>query len=536
MTQRCSKLIFSPGQRGEGSIRSPRQQRFPASSPSLEFPIGLAQNLERLDSNAIVWSKLMSTPLYAAEAQTARDYAAATNAGKNSTTAPTSTSTSTSTAASLARALSTAATAIAGDISLVAEGIEAVGDEQQQQKELRRPERASTTADGTEVGAGAAAAKKKAETKKTSSATRDQVSFLVSVLVFGMSAFYLGAFPVSFSRCYIFLACVLLGTRYFVYRSTKQHLFLLDLCYQVNALWVAHLIFFPRSLFLRRCLFALSSGPLMGSIGAFRNSLVFHDLDKMTSLFIHLWPAALAWQSRWHQAPAVAPTLAASAAERRLASALSWGSAVGGGKGGFGLDAAVEEGAKTTAGTTNSISCLGGYCLVPASSPAALAAKAVAAAAASSPPLPAGWNDATFAQLLFGAYVFYFLWAVPYALYMFVFAKERIRERQYETLYTYQTRNPNSPMSKMIKRFPPRFSALVYMGSHLLACSIALSTTYLWWRSYAAHSLALVAAVGVSAWHGASFLHYVLRRARREAAAEAAAAAYAAAAGGDKDD
>ena len=525
----------------------------------------------------------MSTPFSAAEAQAARDYAAA-----NAKIPPPTLTTSTSTAASLARAFSSAATAIAGDISLVAEGIEAAGE-----GEEAAEERPSSSAKRAEEEPKADKAKKAKTSTSTSpsTATRDQLSFLVGVLVFGMSAFYLGAFPVSFSRCYIFLAVVLLGSRYFIYKSTKQHLFLLDLCYQVNALWVVHLIFFPRSLFLRRCLFALSSGPLMGSIGgerresvcfvvvgvgfgfgeakkqsiipakqtnknlkkknslsssitAFRNSLVFHDLDKMTSLFIHLWPAALAWQSRWHQAPGVSPTLAASAAERRLASALSWGAAVGGGGGGgggFGLGAAVEE------GTTTSISCLGGYCLVPASSPAAVAAKAVAAAAASSPPLPAGWNDATFAQLLFGAYTFYFLWAVPYGLYMFVFAKERIRERQYETLYTYQTRNPNSPMSRAIAKFPPKLSALVYMGVHLLATTIALSTTYLWWRSYAAHSLALVAAVGVSAWHGASFLHYVLRRARREAAAEAAAEAASAAAaaaacaraaagGGDKDD
>ena len=221
----------------------------------------------------------------------------------------------------------------------------------------------------------------------------------------------------------------------------------------------------------------------------------------MTSLFIHLWPAALAWQSRWHQAPAVAPTLAASAAERRLASALSWGSAVGGR---FGLDAATDAITDpASASATTSISCLGGYCLVPSSSPAAVAARAVAAAAASSSPLPKGWNEATFGQLLFGAYAFYFAWAVPYALYMFVFAKERIRERQYETLYTYQTRNKNSPMSRTLARFDPRLSGLVYMGVHLLATTIALSSTWLWWRSYAAHSLALIGAVGPSAWNGA---------------------------------
>lgn len=201
----------------------------------------------------------MSTPFSAAEAQAARDYATAMNSGRR---VPTLTH-STSTAASLVRALSSAATAVAGDLSLVAGGIEAAGDEQRVERE-----REQTGTEGTEVqDEGEAKAAKPQKTAKTSSATRDKLSFLVGVLVFGMSAFYLGAFPLSFVRCYIFLSTVLLGTRYFVYKSTKQHLFLLDLCYIVNGLWVLHLVFLPRSLFLRRCLFALSSGPLMGSIG-----------------------------------------------------------------------------------------------------------------------------------------------------------------------------------------------------------------------------------------------------------------------------
>ena len=208
----------------------------------------------------------MSTPFSAAEAQAARDYAAA-----NAKIPPPTLTTSTSTAASLARAFSSAATAIAGDISLVAEGIEAAGE-----GEEAAEERPSSSAKRAEEEPKADKAKKAKTSTSTSpsTATRDQLSFLVGVLVFGMSAFYLGAFPVSFSRCYIFLAVVLLGSRYFIYKSTKQHLFLLDLCYQVNALWVVHLIFFPRSLFLRRCLFALSSGPLMGSIGGERRESV----------------------------------------------------------------------------------------------------------------------------------------------------------------------------------------------------------------------------------------------------------------------
>ena len=31
-----------------------------------------------------------------------------------------------------------------------------------------------------------------------------------------------------------------------------------------------------------------------------RNSLVFHSLDKITSLFLHLFPAGVVWTERWH--------------------------------------------------------------------------------------------------------------------------------------------------------------------------------------------------------------------------------------------
>jgi hypothetical protein len=33
-----------------------------------------------------------------------------------------------------------------------------------------------------------------------------------------------------------------------------------------------------------------SNGPLAGAIVMWKNSLVFHDIDKMISLFIHIYP------------------------------------------------------------------------------------------------------------------------------------------------------------------------------------------------------------------------------------------------------
>ena len=50
---------------------------------------------------------------------------------------------------------------------------------------------------------------------------------------------------------------------------------------------------------LARGLFALVNGPLAWSILIFRNSLVFHDIDRTTSTFIHLSPAILSWCVRW---------------------------------------------------------------------------------------------------------------------------------------------------------------------------------------------------------------------------------------------
>ena len=49
--------------------------------------------------------------------------------------------------------------------------------------------------------------------------------------------------------------------------------------------------------------FAYGMGPLAWSIIAFRNSLVFHSLDKNTSLFLHWFPAVVAWTQRWHYDP-----------------------------------------------------------------------------------------------------------------------------------------------------------------------------------------------------------------------------------------
>jgi hypothetical protein len=76
-------------------------------------------------------------------------------------------------------------------------------------------------------------------------------------------------------------------------------LFLIDFCYFVNFLCFAHLFVLPRSSALFTMAFACANGPVAFAIIAWRNSLVFHELEKVTSVFIHFLPALLMFSQRW---------------------------------------------------------------------------------------------------------------------------------------------------------------------------------------------------------------------------------------------
>lgn len=69
-----------------------------------------------------------------------------------------------------------------------------------------------------------------------------------------------------------------------------DHYFMLDFCYFSNLLQLFYLFMYPTSAQLFVLNFANANGPLLWSIIAWRNSLVFHDLDKITSVFIHAFP------------------------------------------------------------------------------------------------------------------------------------------------------------------------------------------------------------------------------------------------------
>eukprot|EP00879_Flechtneria_rotunda_P015404 GHRR01016106.1.p1 GENE.GHRR01016106.1~~GHRR01016106.1.p1 ORF type:complete len:374 (+),score=84.39 GHRR01016106.1:50-1171(+) len=129
---------------------------------------------------------------------------------------------------------------------------------------------------------------------------RDKVAFLLGSCQVWATAYWLGWSPSTFYKCYTFQVLVLMLVRWGWYRHKKWHYYLLDFCYFANLLLLIHLWVQPKSQLLRKVTFAYNTGPLTWSIVAFRNSLVYHDLDKVTSVFLHLAPACVTWTLHWH--------------------------------------------------------------------------------------------------------------------------------------------------------------------------------------------------------------------------------------------
>lgn len=110
---------------------------------------------------------------------------------------------------------------------------------------------------------------------------RDKFAFLLGVFHICASAFWIGRSPSTFYQLYTVKAIFLGLLRFYMYRKEKMHYYLLDFCYYANVLHVVQVWFFPESCSLQKILFAFSMGPLAWSIVAFRNSLIFHSLDKV---------------------------------------------------------------------------------------------------------------------------------------------------------------------------------------------------------------------------------------------------------------
>mmetsp|Transcript_14460 Transcript_14460/g.21304 ORF Transcript_14460/g.21304 Transcript_14460/m.21304 type:complete len:435 (+) Transcript_14460:85-1389(+) len=131
----------------------------------------------------------------------------------------------------------------------------------------------------------------------------DKFIFTGGVMGMLLTEFVMLQYPEWFGYYNILMMLPLLLLRVVLFYRTKQHYFLLDYCYWVNGLGMS-LCLLPASNELRERLFEIffisANGPLFFAMVAWNNSLVFHSVDKVTSVYVHLFPALTCWCERWY--------------------------------------------------------------------------------------------------------------------------------------------------------------------------------------------------------------------------------------------
>jgi len=138
--------------------------------------------------------------------------------------------------------------------------------------------------------------------KKKANRTIDKFMFVCTVTLMVFMAVCVASAELRALTPYIFCISspLLIGTRWWQYKKTMAHYFLLDWCYWINLLCVIYLLALPDKGILFGFLFVAAHGPLAWTVLVYRNSLVFHSIDKFTSFFIHVAPPATFYALRWY--------------------------------------------------------------------------------------------------------------------------------------------------------------------------------------------------------------------------------------------
>jgi hypothetical protein len=121
---------------------------------------------------------------------------------------------------------------------------------------------------------------------------REKISFICGVMNIFISGYLIGGYPQYFHLWYTAQLVYFMPIRFFTYHRRGYHYFLADLCYFVNMLLSLSIWVFPNSKRLLTATYCLAFGNNAVAIIMWRNSLVFHSFDKVTSLFIHIMPCA----------------------------------------------------------------------------------------------------------------------------------------------------------------------------------------------------------------------------------------------------
>ena len=111
---------------------------------------------------------------------------------------------------------------------------------------------------------------------------REKLSFIAGVLNIFISGYLIGGYPELFYYWFTLQLCYFMPIRYYTYRKRGYHYFLADMCYFVNLLMLLSIWIAPSSKRLFISTYCLAYGNNAVAIAMWRNSMVFHSLDKVT--------------------------------------------------------------------------------------------------------------------------------------------------------------------------------------------------------------------------------------------------------------
>jgi hypothetical protein len=115
----------------------------------------------------------------------------------------------------------------------------------------------------------------------TAVTAREKASFIAAVLNIFVSGYLVGGRPDWFHLWYSAQLFYFMPIRFYTYHKKGYHYFLADLCYFVNLLLALSIWVFPRSKRLFISTYCLVNGNNAIAIIMWRNSLVFHSMDKV---------------------------------------------------------------------------------------------------------------------------------------------------------------------------------------------------------------------------------------------------------------
>eukprot|EP00929_Paragymnodinium_shiwhaense_P083209 TRINITY_DN44248_c0_g1_i1.p1 TRINITY_DN44248_c0_g1~~TRINITY_DN44248_c0_g1_i1.p1 ORF type:complete len:385 (+),score=59.94 TRINITY_DN44248_c0_g1_i1:176-1330(+) len=137
-------------------------------------------------------------------------------------------------------------------------------------------------------------------------------AYTIGVLNFGISVFMLARYPQHFWILHCVKACIYLPWRFVRFSRNNWEWYMLEFCY-FNAYFTVGCCFlaFMRAHFgidnplhpynhsLIRAGYTFANGALLWAIVIWGNKIVFHDVDNLTTAFIHISPAMFFWALRW---------------------------------------------------------------------------------------------------------------------------------------------------------------------------------------------------------------------------------------------